>query len=349
MATDPVARSKPVSIREVARESGVSLTTVSLILNKGDQRISEATRRRVLATIDRLGYRPNRLAQGLQNRRSHILAILVPGLKHAFADVYFGELISGIYDEASRLGYKILLEVATAGFVRQRKYIELFDQCFIDGLLFVGAHEQHRFLHDLASRQYPVLIVNNYFAQERLDYVVCDYAAAARLAAQHLFALGHRRVGMIRGAVEVQTAMDARDAFVETCRQLGTTVSDDLIADGLYTEEGGGAAVEELLRREPRLTAIFAGNDKMAIGAIRRLHQLGKRVPDDISVVGCDDIHQAAFVTPPLTTVRTPLYDLGKRSAQCMIDLIRRKVKQCHEILPVELVTRESTAPPPPR
>jgi LacI family transcriptional regulator len=346
MATNPATPSRPVSIREVARESGVSLTTVSLILNKGDQRISEATRRRVLATIERLGYRPNRLAQGLQSRRSHILAILVPDLKHAFADVYFGELISGIYDEANRLGYKILLEVATNAFVRQRRYVELFDQCFIDGLLFVGAHEQHRFLHDLASRQYPVLIVNNYFAEERLNYVVCDYAAAARLAARHLLDLGHSRIGMIRGAIEVQTAMDARNAFVETLGQAGAAISEDLVADGLYTEEGGRAAAEELLKRAPGLTAIFAGNDKMAIGAIHRLHQLGKRVPQDISVIGCDDIHQAAFVTPPLTTVRTPLYDLGKRSAQSMIDLIRRKVKQCQDILPVELVLRESTAPP---
>lgn len=324
----------------------MSLTTVSLILNKGDQRISEATRRRVLATIDRLGYRPNRLAQGLQNRRSHILAILVPDLKHAFADVYFGELISGIYDEANRIGYKILLEVATAAFVRQRKYADLFERCFIDGLLFVGAHEQHRFLHDLASRQYPVLIVNNYFAQERLDYVVCDYASAARLAARHLFDLGHRRIGMIRGAIEVQTALDVRDAFVGTLREAGAEIPEELVADGLYTEEGGEQAAEELLTREPRLTAIFAGNDKMAIGAVQRLHRLGKHVPQDVSVVGCDDIHQAAFVTPPLTTVRTPLYDLGKRSAQCMIDLIRRKVKQCQEVLPVEMVTRESTAPP---
>jgi DNA-binding LacI/PurR family transcriptional regulator len=327
-------------------ESGVSLTTVSLILNKGDQRISDKTRRRVLETIDRLGYRPNRLAQGLQNRRSHILAVLVPELQHVFADEYFGEVISGIYERASRLGYKLLLEVATSEFVRKRAYVELFDRCFVDGLLFIGAHRKHTFLHNLANNRDPVLIVNNYLVDEPLDHVVCDYSAGARLAVEHLLGLGHRRIGMIHGAVEVQTANDVRNTFVSVLKEHGIGDGETRLADGLYTEEGGGAAAQAILERDPKVTALLAGNDKMAIGAMHRLRQRGKRVPEDVSVVGFDDSRAAAFTTPPLTTVRTPLYDLGQHCAERMVDLILGKVEQCQEVLPVDLIIRESTAPP---
>ncbi len=336
---------KPVSIRDVAHASGVSLTTVSLVLNQGDQRISQSTRERVLAAIDKLGYRPNRLAQGLQNRRSNILAILVPQLNHTFADVYFGELIGGIYDQASKSGYKILLEVATPSFVRQKKYLDLYDRCFIDGMLFMGSHEEHVFVSEMKGPRRPFMLVNN--VMPLLDHVVCDYAAAGRLAAEHLVKLGHRRVALVHGAMTVQTARSVREAFTATLAAHQIALPDGQVELGHYTEEGGADAAERLIGRTPDLTAIFAGNDKMAIGAIQRLLSMGKRVPQDVSIIGCDDIHQAAFVTPALTTVRTPLYEVGAQCCKRMIEQLRGKTDACHEIIPVELVTRNSTAQAP--
>ncbi|MBI4580478.1 MAG: LacI family DNA-binding transcriptional regulator [Planctomycetes bacterium] len=334
---------KPVSIRDVADASGVSLTTVSLILNNGDQRISEPTRARVLTAIERLGYRPNRLAQGLQNRRSNILAILVPHLRHTFADPYFGELISGIYDRANRSGYKILLEAAGRSFLREKRYLDLFDRCFVDGMLFMGSTDEHRFLHRFRDRKRPFILVNNTWPG--LDHVVADYRAAGRLAAEHLVGLGHRRIGMIHGAGDVETARLLIAGFAETLAQHGVELPASCMEDGFYTEEGGAAAAEKLITANPSLTAIFTGNDKMAAGAIQRLQALGRRVPSDVSVVGCDDITQAAFVTPSLTTIRTPLYELGRRSCQRLIERLRGKDEPCQEVLPVELTVRQSTAP----
>lgn len=332
---------RPASIRDVAQASGVSLTTVSLVLNHADRRISQPTRERVLAAIKDLGYRPSRLAQGLQNRRSNILAILVPKLEHSFADFYFGELISGIYDQASRKGYKILLEAAGPSFIRQKKYDELYDRCFIDGMLFLGAHDEHTFVREFADRRRPFLLVNNVVGE--LDHVVCDYAAAGRIAAEHLADLGHRCVGMIHGGMTVQTARDVRSAFTGALRERGIDLSEGLCEDGHFSEEGGATVAERLVRQEPRITALFAGNDKMAIGAIQRLGAMGRRVPEDVSVIGCDDIRQAAFTTPPLTTVRTPLYALGRRSCQRLIEMIDNPGEACREVLPVELVERAST------
>jgi LacI family transcriptional regulator len=334
---------KRVSIRDVAKASGVSLTTVSLVLNHGDRRISQATRERVLAAISEMGYRPNRLAQGLQNRRSNILAILVPQLKHTFADVYFGELISGVYDQASRLGYKILLDAATPSFVRQKKYLELFDRCFVDGVLFMGATDQHTFIREIVEAEHPFMLVNN--VADGPDYVVCDYAAAGRMAADHLVGLGHRRIGLIHGAMVVRTSRELKEAFAQGLAQRDVELGDAQMEFGAYTQEGGADAAEKLLARVPGLTAIFAGNDKMAIGAVGRLAALGRRVPEEVSIIGCDDVHQAAFATPPLTTVHTPLYELGKRCCQEMIKRIRGQSSSCRLVVPVELIVRESTGP----
>ncbi len=340
------AAARPVSIRDVAEASGVSLTTVSLVLNNGDARISQPTRERVLEVIERLGYRPNRLAQGLQNRRSNILAILVPHLGHTFADPYFGELISGIYDRATRAGYKILLEAAGSAFVRQRRYLDLFDRCFVDGMLFMGVNDEHRFINKFKDRQRPLMLVNNVW--DKVDSVVADYASAGRLAADHLVSLGHRSIGMIHGAGDVETARQLKKAFSEQLAQNGIELPANQMEDGLYTEEGGGEAAEALVRRHTGLTAIFTGNDKMAAGAIQRLLAIGYRVPGDVSVIGCDDMHHARFVTPSLTTIRTPLFELGRRACQRLIERLRGQADRvCQEVVPVELIVRESTGPAP--
>lgn len=339
-----LARVRPVSIRDVAAASGVSLTTVSLILNNDDSRISKPTRERVLAAISQLGYRPNRLAQGLQNRRTHILAILVPHLGHTFADPYFGELISGIYERANRAGYKILLEAVGPAFLRQKKYLDLFDRCFIDGMLFMGSNDRDHFLEQFSDGRRPFVLVNN--ARDDVNYVVCDYVSAGRTAAEHLLGLGHRKIAIIHGAGDVETARQLRSSFAATLAAAGVELPEQRMADGFYTEEGGASAAEELLRRDSSVTAILTGNDKMAAGAIQRLQALGRRVPADISVIGCDDIHTAAYVTPSLTTVRTPLFDLGRRACQCLLELLRNGPTACRETLPVELVVRESTSRP---
>ena len=333
-----------VSIRDVANACGVSLATVSLVLNHGDHRISQATRQRVLAKVSELGYRPNRLAQGLQTRRSNILAILVPQLRQSFADAGTGELVGGIYDQAARSGYKILLEAAGPAFIRQKKYLELFDRCYADGVLFLGAGEEHTFVRELARANYPLLLVNG--LADDADYVVCDYAAAGRMAADHLVELGHQRIGMIHSAAGTRAARELQEAFVQTIAQRDIELTEGHLEPGTDTEEAGAGAARRLLARLPDLTAVFAGSDRMAVGALSCLAALGHRVPDDVSVIGCDDIPQAAAATPPLTTIRTPLYELGKR---CCAEMIRRLSGQsgsCRLLVPVELVVRGTTAAP---
>lgn len=342
-----MAKRKNITIRDIARESGASLTTVSLVLNNRDGRISAATRNRVLETVSRLGYRPSRLAQGLQSQRAGILAILVPEIRHAFADAYVGELISAAHDFARRSGYKMLLEVADPEYVERGQHRELFDRLFVDGMLCIGMTNTDAYLADFEDGQRPMVMVNNYLEGVNLNFVRCDYGLAGRLAGEHLIALGHKRIGYIHGAKEVQTTWDFRHGLQQALRSAGLDLPSHREADGRFIEEGGAEASFELLKRDPALTAIIAGNDKMAIGALQALVFGGKRVPRDISIIGCDDLHQARFTNPPLTTIQTPLYELGTRACESLLSLVDGKIEAVREIRPVTLVERDSTCPPP--
>jgi len=357
------------NIRDVARECGVSLTTVSLVLNKNDSRISDATRRRVLEAMERLSYTPSRLARGLPNRRANTLAVLVPALQHAFADVYFGEVISGIYDAAADAGYRILLEVARREYVRRKEYLTLLDDCSVDGILFIGATEEHRWLSEFHGTDKPIMIVNNHFSQWDLSCVVCDYPEAGRLAADYLTGLGHTRIGHICGPSEmVLTSRELTDAFVDRLASKGVHLDGDMIVEGQFQVEMGKLACDELLARDPKLTAVFASNDKMALGAYQSLRQHGRQPGRDVAVVGCDDIPSAALADPPLTTIRMNFVEVG--AAACRRLLARIEGRQgrgpatpdaepvngngshhsgVSERIPVSLVERGSACPAPAR
>jgi DNA-binding LacI/PurR family transcriptional regulator len=318
-----VVRPPRASIRDVARESGVSLTTVSLVLNKNDARISEATRQRVLGAMEKLSYTPSRLARGLPNRRAKTLAVLVPALQHAFADVYFGEIISGIYEAAAERGFHIVLEVARREYVRRKEYMTLLDDCSVDGILFIGATEEHKWLGEFDGTNKPMLVVNNHFKQWTLQCVACDYPQAGRMAADHLIELGHKRIGHISGPSDmVLTSQELTDAFLERLSDHGVRLDNRLIVDGQFLVETGRMACEELLKRDPKLTAIFCANDKMALGSYQALRAAGLTPGKDVSVMGCDDIPSAALADPPLTTIRMNFFEVGAAACRRLLEVI---------------------------
>lgn len=335
------------SIRDVARESGVSLTTVSLVLNNNDQRISEATRKRVLAAMERLSYTPSRLARGLPNRRANTLAVLVPALQNAFADVYFGEIISGIYEAAASRGYRILLEVARREYVQRKEYMTLLDDCSVDGILFIGATEEHRWLEEFHGTNKPMMIVNNSFERWGLHSVVCDYRQAGEIAADHLTSLGHRRIGHICGPTDlVTTSEELTNSFIDRLATHGIQLDQRMLVEGQYHAETGRVACSELLERDPGLTAIFAGNDKMALGAYLALREAGRQPGVDVAVLGCDDIPSAALADPALSTIKMNFFEVGAVSCRALLQVIEDRDKDVSEPIaervPVALQQRSS-------
>jgi LacI family transcriptional regulator len=334
---------RPVNLRDVAKRAKVSVATVSMVLNE-NPRISRATQSRVQQVIERMGYRPNRLAQGLSSRYTRVLAVMLPALRHGFGDAYFGELISGVCDRAGKLGYKVMLEQAKPDFIKGHEHIAIYERRYVDGILCLGSNDRHHFLADFKDRRYPLIVVDNYLEQWDLDHVVCDYRAGTEQVMNYLLQLGHRKVGFINAAPEVRTARDRLEVFQQRLQTAGVEPMPQWIDDGQFTEHGGAAAAERILAAAPDITALFAGNDKMALGAMHYCNRRGIRVPADISIVGFDDMQQAAFVNPSLTSVHLPLYEVGALACERLIERIRGKVDRVAEILPTHLVVRESTA-----
>jgi DNA-binding LacI/PurR family transcriptional regulator len=335
--------SKQVSVREVAQLAKVSVATVSLVINE-NPRISTATKKRVRRVMQELGYRPNRLAQNLSRRDTQMIAVILPSLGHAFADKYFGELLSGICERARKLNHKVMLEQATPEFIQDRQHIDLFERRFVDGALCLGNSDRHPFLTDFAAANFPMLVVNNYFPQWDLEYAVCDYRGGAEQAMNYLLQLGHRRIGMITGSTWVRTARDIVEVYEQKLRAARVQPDPNWQEDGLFTEAGGAGAAQKLLERDPSITALFAANDKMAIGAMHYLHQVGVRVPQDISVIGFDDMQDSAFVNPGLSTVHLPLYEVGVLACERLVNRIRGEGERVQAVLPTHLVVRNSTA-----
>lgn len=332
-----------VSLRDVAKEAKVSVATVSMVLN-GNPRISRATSLRIQRLVERMGYQPNRLAQSLSSKYTNVVAIMMPALRHAFADAYFGEVISGICDKAGKLGYKVMLEQAKPDFIKEKQHVRIFERRYVDGVLCLGMNDRQRWLADFGPAGCPAMVVDNSLDDVKIDSVACDYASGAEQVMNYLLQLGHCKIGLITAAPEIKTARTVRRVYEQKQREQGIEPQADWIADGKFTEAGGADAAKLLLERHPDMTAIFAGNDKMAIGAMHQAGQLGLRVPADISVVGFDDLQHAAFVNPTLTTIHLPLYEVGATAIERLVERIHGRPDPVAEILPTHLVVRNSTA-----
>lgn len=334
---------KQKTIKDIAKESGFSLSTVSLVLNN-HPRISQATRERVMAVVKKHNFYPNSAARGLASKSSRTLSVVIPNLSRVFSDIYLGELISGIYERATSQGFKILLDIATAQFISSKEYGKLLASRRADGMLFIASDIHAEYLQEFEDSLYPFLLVNHLFPGKRLNYVSVDYATSARLAAEHLLGLGHRRIGLIAGT-NTYTGLIFRDEFLKACKGWPAGAAEVYWEDGgeEWSQRGGYAATAKLMRNHPELTAIMAANDRMAMGAMRWLTDQHREVPEEVSVMGVDDIQLAAYVNPGLSTIRHDLYQVGIESCNRLLQLMKREIRECSDLLPTSLVVRGST------
>lgn len=334
---------KRTTIADIAREAGFSQSTVSLVINN-NPRISEDTRAKVLAAIEKYGYKPNIQARGLALRSSRTISVVLPDIPHVFADNYFGELLGGIYAGCSEAGYKVLVDLANMKFIRTQEYMNILDMQQADGMLFVGSTNYDQYLSIFHEKKSPFLLVNSYFPQWDIDYVMADYEHVAKLAAEHLLGLGHRKIGVITGT-NVQTAVDMLEAFEKNLKEAGVAQEDIPWADGRFSEKIGFEAARVVMTLNPNITAIMCGNDTMATGAIRYLQSRGLRVPEDVSVMGVENLPTAMLTNPKLTTISNRLHDLGLLASKQLLALTREEVTSCKERLKGELIIRDSTGP----
>ena len=334
---------KKPTIKDVAKASGFSLSTVSLSLNN-DPRISEATREKVRAAAAQLDYHVNVNARGLVSKYTNIVSVCVPALSHVFSDIYFGEIISGIYDEASSKNYKILLDIAKEPFIKQREYLSILRSRRADGMLFVASSIEDQYLRDFEQANHPFLLVNHYFPESTLDHVMVDYVDAAQQAAEHLCGLGHKNIALIVG-YNTFTGIDFRLSFETACSEFDEAERTVTAHSSTWDEHGGFEAARAILEAHPHTTAIMAANDRMAMGAMHYLQSNDIAVPGQVSVMGMDNIPAGEYTTPALTTLHPDLYQLGRDACAALLQRIRGEIQSVSETRPVSLVPRNSTGP----
>lgn len=338
------AKKRP-TIKDVAASAGVSYQTVSRVIN--DQSgVVEPTRERILQAIESLGYRPSLAARSLPRRRTGIIGLIIPyPSDYLFRDPHLLAQISGIDAEADAHGYNVLLSTAGNSTSGMEAYERFVRNQFADGALVIETANARQGSELLSKQDYPFVGLG-YSEGTWCNYVVhANDHDGARDATRYLLQGGHRRIGIINGPSSgAVVAMEKRlTGYQQALIEAEVSFDPGLMVYGDYTRAGGLSAANELLQLPQPPTAIFALNDRMAMGAIRAIHLAGLRVPEDIAVIGFDDVYTAVDFTPPLTTIRQPGKQIGYVAAQMLFKLIAGETITSNEvILPAEMIIRQS-------
>lgn len=331
------------TIRDVAAQAGVSVSTVSHVLN-GTRFVESDTEARVRAAIADLHYRPNSIARSLRRRSTGTIGLLVPDNSNPF----FAEVARIIEDIGFDQGYSVILCNSNGLPTREAAYIDVLLSKQVDGLLTISASSHTEFLKSVLGARVPVVVVDRATDEWPVDQVLVDNEAGGYQVGQYLVAQGHRRVGCISGPRTATPSARRLDGFHRALSDAGVLLPDSAVVGGDFQYGGGAAAMLELLQQHPDLTAIFATNDQMALGAINTLQRAGKRVPADISVVGFDNIPQSAAFFPALTTIAQPVEALARESVRLLIERVNGSAAPPMKVvLQTRLIERESCAAPP--
>ena len=309
------------TIKDIAKEAGVSIATVSFVVNGKDQHISEATRQRVKDVMKKYNYIPNAMAGSLVTRRTGIIGLILPDIMNPF----FPGIARGAEDRANEEGYSIIFCNTDDKIEVEEKYIESLTSKMVDGIIIAHSSNSDQMGEILERTQIPVILIDRDFDSKNiLGKVLVNNKDGARQAVCHMVEKGYRKIAYLSGSLKTQTAMDRLEGYKEALREKNLPVVEVLIKYGEYRVEWGRKGIEELLTEKQDFDAVFCGNDLIAIGAMKELLKHGYRVPEDKGVMGFDDIYMSQMVEPELTTVKQPNYEMGYQA----VDLLIRHLKE---------------------
>ncbi|AXG81056.1 LacI family DNA-binding transcriptional regulator [Streptomyces paludis] len=340
------ARTGQPTLEEVAALAGVGRGTVSRVINNSP-RVKDTTRHLVEQAIAQLGYIPNRAARALAGSRTDAVALVIPETeKRFFAEPYFSDIVHGVGDALADTDLQLLLTLVRTENERQR-FLQYARARRIDGVLLVSVHGDDPLPDLLAGMELPTVLSGRRSGDESVSYVDSDNVGGARAAVRHLAESGRRTIGTITGPLDMYVAQCRLRGYEEAVRAApgsgGRGPDGLLVAHGDFTEESGRRAMAELLAREPDLDAVFAASDVMAVGALHTLRALGRRVPEDVAVVGFDDSPISRHTDPQLTTVRQPVEEMGRTMARVLLETLNdSSAAWQHVVLRTELVRRAS-------
>lgn len=333
-------QNRQVTIIDVARHAGVSKTTVGRVINGETDRVSEKTWQRVLAAIEELGYERNIIATSMRTDQTFMVVLSIPDIMNPF----WPEVARGVQDTLEEQGYTVALLNSDWDTQRERQHLQTVRRNRFDGLILNPIRITNAELKQLGT---PAVLLGDGSDFPDFDSVGSDSVAAVDMALEHLIALGHRRIGLIAGISQRQRKDTRSTQYVAIHRNYDLPLDEELIVRCPYSQADGEKAARQLLRLKHPPTAICAGNDILAIGALTAAHQIGLVIPDDLSIIGIDDIYAAGTTSPPLTTVAKPKYEIGAEAAARLLQKIQSDspLSPRSTVLKGHLVVRQTTGP----
>lgn len=328
-----------MNIKKVAEHAKVSTATVSRLINKTSY-ISPETAEKVWSAIEELGYYPNVNARGLASGRSLLLGLIVSDIVNPF----FPELVKSFEESAMEQGYEIITANTNYDPARTALRVRQLIERRVDGVAVMTSEMDQSLIDELATRGIPIVFLDTGKVRENISNVRIDYEQGIREAVNHLLELGHRRIGFISGPLDLKSARIRRSAFLKFLKNQGIIEKKELVTMGNYRIGGGKEAMTKLLKLKERPTAVLASNDLTAIGALQALRTHGLRVPEDLSLIGFDDIDLAQSTDPPLTTINVSRSKVAKSAFELLFASISGKTVEKELHVETNLVIRESTA-----
>ncbi|MCX4534946.1 LacI family DNA-binding transcriptional regulator [Streptomyces sp. NPDC002596] len=331
------------TLEEVAARAGVGRGTASRVIN-GSPRVSAHTREAVEAAVAELGYVPNRAARALAGNRTDAIALVVPESESRFfAEPYFSDIVRGVGAALAETDMQLLLTLA--GSDRERRRLAQYLTAHrVDGVLLVSVHADDPLPDLLEQLGMPAVMSGRRSASEPLAAVDSDNFEGARSAVDHLISRGRRSIATITGHLDVYGAQRRLDGYRKAVASAGLDPDERLIAPADFTEEGGARAMRDLLARRPDVDAVFAASDVMAAGARQVLREEGRRIPDDVALVGFDDSAVARHMDPALTSVRQPIEEMGREMTRVLLqEIAGEDLERPQIVLPTELIVRDSS------
>ena len=330
------------TIHDVAKNAGVSVATVSHVIN-GTHYVSPGLAERVYESINKLNYRQNKLARALSRKTIPLLALIVPDISNP----YWSSLARAVQDVTDTYDYSVIVCSSDGILDREIRFLRSLSG-WVSGFILHPYHVSQVQVNQLILHNPPVVILGEFTTSEKQppnwDQVAANNRESEMAAVEYLIGLGHRRIAFIQGTAGTPSSVKRMAGFLDALNSAGLPVDDKLIIPGDYTRVGGRKAMAELLNRPDPPTAVVCANDLSALGALEEAQLCGYKVPQSISIVGYDDIDEAALASPPLTTIRLPPHEIGVVAAEKLIERLKGREESSSTLIKGELIVRESTS-----
>ena len=332
------------TIKDIAKAAGVSVTTVSRALN-GYSDVNEKTRAKIMKVAKDLNYSPNTVARTLVMKKSKTIGLLVSDMnREGVKDNFTFEVLCGINEASAELGYDLVLFSTTSSKQKEKTYTQLCRERRVDGVIIQGIKMDDPYLMEVVNSDIPCVLVDIPIESDTVGYVTTDNIEGAKKATQHLINLGHHNIALINGHNKADVSKRRLEGYCEALKENNLPMNIEWIKDGEFKEDHAEKVAYELLTSHPNVTAIFCASDLMAFGALKAAKKLNRKVPEDLSIIGYDDITLASYSSPALTTIRQDKFMMGYQAAILLINMLEGEIQSHIKVLPTELIKRESTS-----